>query len=54
MSYRLTRSFLLFTLLLLSSRPAILAQRTLIHCGALLDGVKKELQPEMTITVERQ
>ena len=31
----------------------LLAQKTLIHCGTLIDGIKNEVQTEMTIVVEK-
>src|SRR5687768_6297537 len=43
---------LLPVLLVLTNIMELKAQRTLIHCGALLNGVNKNLQLEMTITVE--
>ncbi|CAA9224543.1 MAG: Xaa-Pro dipeptidase family enzyme [uncultured Adhaeribacter sp.] len=43
--------FILIFLLSLMGLPTR-AQRTIIHCGALLDGVKDNIQPEMTIIVE--
>lgn len=32
--------------------PSLLAQRTLLHCGTVIDGVKNDVQTEMTIVVE--
>jgi imidazolonepropionase-like amidohydrolase len=49
---RVARFFILGTLAGVPFLPDAMAQqRTLLHCGALLDGVKSTLQPEMTITV---
>jgi imidazolonepropionase-like amidohydrolase len=42
--------YLLACLSLLAS--PLLAQRTLIHCGNLFDGVGNSLQPQMTVVVE--
>jgi imidazolonepropionase-like amidohydrolase len=41
-----------FTLLLLLISVAVFAQRTLIHCGNLIDGKTNEVQTQMTIVVE--
>lgn len=43
--------YVLATSLSLLASP-LLAQRTLIHCGNLFDGVRNDLQPQMTIVVE--
>lgn len=32
--------------------PSLQAQRTLIHCGKLIDGISNEVQPQMTIIIE--
>ncbi len=44
-------SRLLIVLLVLAAN-AVSAQRTLIHCGSLIDGKNKELQSQVTIVVE--
>lgn len=45
------RGLAIMLLTLLASLPGY-AQRTLIHCGHLLDGKNRRLQPEMTIIIE--
>lgn len=45
-------SALFVILLVLCSAVQLHAQKTLIYCGTLIDGVKKESQQEMTIVVE--
>lgn len=42
--------FLLLTLLIIAQTS--LAQRTIIHCGSLIDGKSNDVQPQMTIVVE--
>jgi hypothetical protein len=51
MDTRLLRFLFMWILAFLTFLPGAIAQGTLIYCGALLDGVKNNLQPEMTITV---
>lgn len=46
----MNKLYLLAGLFLLAS--PLLAQRTLIHCGNLFDGVGTTLQPQMTVVVE--
>ena len=41
-----------FLLFLTSPLLTLAQQRTLIHCGHLFDGVRNELQREMTVVVE--
>ncbi|WP_266364581.1 metal-dependent hydrolase family protein [Tellurirhabdus rosea] len=48
---RTFRKLLALTGLTLLSSP-LFAQRTLIHCGQLLDGVRSDLQREVTVVVE--
>ncbi|KAB7731716.1 amidohydrolase family protein [Rudanella paleaurantiibacter] len=42
----------LLTALALGVTPALAQQRTLLHCGNLFDGVRNDLQREMTVVVE--
>lgn len=42
----------LLLLLLMAAAVPTFAQRTLIHCGSLIDGKNKELQSQVTIVVE--
>jgi imidazolonepropionase-like amidohydrolase len=42
----------LLLLILLAAASQAWAQRTLIHCGNLIDGKSKEVQPQMTLVVE--
>src|SRR5690349_5269805 len=43
---------ILLSILLLFVAQAVLAQRTLIHCGTLIDGKNKQTQSQVTIVVE--
>lgn len=42
----------LLTALALGATPALAQQRTLLHCGNLFDGVRNDLQREMTVVIE--
>ena len=44
--------FLPLAIFFLLASPLLAQQRTLIHCGNLLDGVRNDLQREMTVIVE--
>src|SRR4051812_9056238 len=46
------KHYFLFAVFLFFASPLLAQQRTLIHCGNLLDGIRNDLQPEMTIVVE--
>lgn len=42
----------LLAALALNAAPALAQQRTLLHCGNLFDGVRNDLQREMTVVIE--
>ncbi|MFC5411970.1 amidohydrolase family protein [Larkinella bovis] len=46
------KSYFITVTVFLLSASSLLAQRTLLHCGSLLDGVHNDLQREMTVVVE--
>ncbi len=43
---------IVYTLLLLYSTFGAFAQKTLIHCGTLIDGIRNDAQPQMTLVIE--
>lgn len=48
----MSRLYLFIACFLLCAAPSLLAQRTLLHCGSLIDGKSNEVQSQVTLIID--